>query len=537
MSTPMPLRAQRSASLRSDAFIVLFTCVAAVGVAALGLWGSDYPAQLYRAGLYREAGLTIWNSGWYSGHYTLGYSVLFPALGARFGVAVVGVASTVAAVILFAAIGKSQLGRGSIAASSWFAVAMVVNLTIGRITFGLGVTAGLAALLCLQRNLAPLAILLGAVTTLASPIAGVFLGLTTAAVGTDRALGRRRPWSLQEVRIPAGVTMAAFAPIAVSAVLFPSPGIFPFRAGHFFGVVGAGVGLIFMTSRHLRSVRIGAGFMLAMAVGLYLVPNPIGGNVVRLPTMFGWPLLTAVMLPGRPRLAALAAVPMAVWLLFPAVSVAGNLGSDAARDSYYRPVVDFIEAADGPAGRVEIPFTADHWEAAYVALDVPIARGWERQTDMARNPLFYDGTLDEPSYRRWLDANAVRWIAVPDVTIDHSGLAEVALIDDGNPAWLEAVWTNPNWVIYEVADAAPLVASPGAFVSRDANAIVVEVEHAGDVLIREAYTPYWELTGIDGCLRASAAGLTILEASEPGLATIGPGFSFDAALGTSADAC
>ena len=47
-------------------------------------------------------------------------------------------------------------------------------------------------------------------------------------------------------------------------------------------------------------------------------------------------------------------------------------------------------AAAGPF-RVEIPFTANHWEARWVAPAVPLARGWERQLDGKRNPLFYDG--------------------------------------------------------------------------------------------------------------------------------------------------
>ena len=41
-------------------------------------------------------------------------------------------------------------------------------------------------------------------------------------------------------------------------------------------------------------------------------------------------------------------------------------------------------------------------EAAFVAPVVPIARGWSRQVDTARNPLFYDGPLDADEYEQWL---------------------------------------------------------------------------------------------------------------------------------------
>ena len=59
---------------------------------------------------------------------------------------------------------------------------------------------------------------------------------------------------------------------------------------------------------------------------------------------------------------------------------------------------------------MEIPFTENHWETAYVAPEVPLARGWERQLDIERNPLFYDqdpNALNALSYYGWLLDNAV----------------------------------------------------------------------------------------------------------------------------------
>ena len=59
---------------------------AAVGFGLLLGWrGVDLPAQLYRVASSKAHGLTIWDTQWYGGHWTLDYSVLFPALAAGRG--------------------------------------------------------------------------------------------------------------------------------------------------------------------------------------------------------------------------------------------------------------------------------------------------------------------------------------------------------------------------------------------------------------------------------------------------------------------
>ncbi len=64
--------------------------VAALGAAAylvLEPSSADLAAQQYRAGLVREAGFELWDNGWFAGHHTPGYSLLFPPLGALSGCA------------------------------------------------------------------------------------------------------------------------------------------------------------------------------------------------------------------------------------------------------------------------------------------------------------------------------------------------------------------------------------------------------------------------------------------------------------------
>ena len=60
----------------------LLTLVLATTVCLLGWRGVDQAAQFYRVMEFRTHGLMLWDSGWYGGNFPLGYSVLFPAIGA-----------------------------------------------------------------------------------------------------------------------------------------------------------------------------------------------------------------------------------------------------------------------------------------------------------------------------------------------------------------------------------------------------------------------------------------------------------------------
>ena len=69
--------------------------------------------------------------------------------------------------------------------------------------------------------------------------------------------------------------------------------------------------------------------------------------------------------------------------------------------------------ATGEIGRTEIPSTYRHWESYFAAAKLPLARGWERQLDIAYNSIFYH-SFSPSNYRHWLDENGVRFVALPD---------------------------------------------------------------------------------------------------------------------------
>src|SRR4051795_3312051 len=143
---------------------------------------ADLAAQVYRSAQFGREGLALWDNAWYAGHHMPGYSVLFPPLGSLLGARVVGALSAVASAFLFQRIADEHFhyaeGRPGVV---WFAAATSLNLITGRLAFGLGVTVGLAAVLAVTHRRDALGALLAVATTLASPVAGLFLALGAAA--------------------------------------------------------------------------------------------------------------------------------------------------------------------------------------------------------------------------------------------------------------------------------------------------------------------------------------------------------------------
>src|SRR3954469_16090253 len=89
---------------------------------------ADMAAHTYRAWLFQQQGLTVWNAQWYGGHHVLGYSLLFAPLAAALGPALVGVFSAVAAVALFTPLARAAApSRSAASAAAWLFTAGVLS--------------------------------------------------------------------------------------------------------------------------------------------------------------------------------------------------------------------------------------------------------------------------------------------------------------------------------------------------------------------------------------------------------------------------
>ncbi|GAB2965140.1 MFS transporter [Micromonospora polyrhachis] len=515
---------------RIVATIVGTAVVLAVAFLLAPPMGTDLSAQVARADFFARHGYAPIDFGWYGGVNQFGYSLFTAALGAAFGVRLVG---AVAAVVSAAALGYLLLrwdAHRPLLGGVLGAAVLVGNLVSGRITFAVGLAFALMALavLSVRRRLPRgirlgLAAVLAAVATWASPVAGLYVGVAGGALllaalsrRTDDGwrLGRQLPESLVLCLAPA----IALAPMAL---LFGNGGVQPFTAESMRINVALAVVVLLVLPRQQRVVRFGAALTALLLVLAYYLPSPIGSNAMRLPMLFAVPVLAAFATLDRRWLAALLAA--TVWWQPPVMtSDLGRMGGVEPSAAFYRPLLDELQRR-GPVGRVEVVPLRDHWESTHVAAVVPLARGWERQVDVDRNPLFYRTGLSSDDYHTWLKRNAVSYVALASASPpDRYAREEAALVVAGTP-YLREVWRDATWRLYAVVDAAPLVNAPGRLLESTQNGVRFHADGPGEVLVRLHWSRWLTLDGTGGCLAPDPEGWTIVRSTTAGEQSISSG--------------
>jgi hypothetical protein len=549
----------QSKALRPDWLpAVALSALLATAMLAWNPQVGDLAAQVFRAELFQHAGLAIWNGSWYGGHYTLTYSFLFPPLASLLGVGVVGGISVVSSSYLFDRLVRDRWGEPARWATLWFGAGVVTLLADGQLTFALGAAAGLASLRALQTDRAKLALCAAAACALSSPVAAVFLaGVLLAASASQvdwhrltrgwRGLGgaenggeapARRPPRDHDGPPGRAIWVASLALVLTLGpnIVFPGSGQFPFAFTSFIAIPLWCGSALYVTrglreeERQLRWAI--AGYLAASAV-IWLAPNPIGGNAVRLGALFGGPVLAAVVLARRPRVSpwflALFLAGGLYWQVTASVSqIARSVGDPSTSRSYFQPPSQWLRAHGGSGVRVEVPPTANHWESAYLASQVELARGWLRQLDTTRDDIFYDeGELTATTYGSWLRQNAISYVALPDAPLDYSSAAERRLIL-GAPSYLSLRWSSPHWRIYAVRNPEPLVDPIGAAAAHTLwvgrQSFGLDVTRPGDFLVRVNFTPYWSISRGAGCLLRRGEW-TVAHASHPGIFRVSADFS------------
>lgn len=520
-------------------FLVVVATALALGL--IGVRGADYPAHQLRAALWEQTGFGVWNMNWYGGHPTPSYSVLGPPLVAALGPLAVITLGSLIGTYCFARLAADLLPSPTALAGYAFAICTIPNAVVGRAPFALGLGLAVAAVWVWHRHHTVAGCALAALTGLVSPVAAAFLVVVASAACIDRLVARDRR---DGVVAACALTASAAAPIGLLGFTFGSAGRFPFVAIQL--VVSIVIAALVAVLVPVRVVRIGVVLTVLASLVLYVIPNPMGGNFVRLVQHVGVPLaVTSLALVSRRLtrpLAAVLAVAVA-WTVQPGVVAAWQWAGDESVDAeYHQPLIDEVQRRnrDGePLGRLEIPFTDNHWESLYVALEVPYARGWERQVDLDRNEVLYDDELTLAEYREWLDLNGVRWIALADVAVDEGGLAEWYLLQRESHRvgidWLDEVWSNEHWQLFEISDHQPIVDPPARLVRQNADELVVRATEPATVTIRYHYDGGLSIDGAS-CVTTDVDGWIVAHLATSGLhrITVEPG---DVMLGDRADAC
>ncbi|GAA2916292.1 MFS transporter [Streptomyces mexicanus] len=465
--------------------------------------GGDLAAQDAWAEFVGRHPDSAYNLAWYGGMHPVSYSVVSPYLMSVLGVrTTMMIAGTVSAGLLTLVLVRSRRVRNPLWAALAGVFGLLCNAVSGRVTFGLGTMFALgavAAVFCWPYRWrhkrwakALVAAPLAALATMSSPVAGLFVGLVAVAL----FLQKRRPgaWALG---------LAPSAVVAVSALLFPFSGTQPMGFGSAsLPLVYAILGAVLVPKRW-KTVRITAWVYALSVVGVWLISSQIGSNITRLAMLFAGVVLVAALPFTVPRTrkwyaTVLALVGFVVWIGIKSVDDVVHTAPAASWSRELAPLVNQLQKVGAQKGRVEVVPASSHREASALAPYVNLARGWNRQADMQRNPLFYDDTLNSANYHEWLRRWAVHYVVLPKGEPDgDGGQRERALVQRGMP-YLRQIWGDANWQLFKVTDPTPL-AEPDAVVDRaEQGEMTIEVRKPGRILVRVPYSPWLSLVDEHG---------------------------------------
>lgn len=485
--------------------VLLTTAVAAV---AHLLWffffansGGDIAAQDAWAEFVGRHPGTAYNLAWYGGMHPVSYSVVSPYLMSMLGVrTTMMIAGTLSSALTALILVRVPAVRNPLACAFAGVFAYLCNALSGRVTFGLGMmfaVGAVAAVFCWPHRWrykrwakAVVAAPLAALATAGSPVAGLFLGVVAAAL----FLNKRRPGAYA-IGLPPVVV------VVLSAWLFPFSGTQPMSLGTLSLPFVFSVLVFFLVPRTWYTVRTAAAVYGVGTLLTYVIDSQIGSNVSRMAMLVAGVVLLAALPYTAPRTRRWYALVIAFaglnfWIGFKGVDDIVRTAPTASWNRELAPLVNQLQKAGAERGRVEVVPASSHREASALDSYVNLARGWNRQADMERNPLFYDDTLDAENYREWLDRWAVHFVVLPAGKPDSSGAQqEASLVEKGQP-YLKAVWSDANWKLFRVLDPVPLADPPATVERAGADELTIRVRSAGRVLIRIPYSRW--LAVVDG---------------------------------------
>ncbi|MFF6997570.1 MFS transporter [Streptomyces sp. NPDC008313] len=465
--------------------------------------GGDLAAQDAWAEFVGRHPDSAYNLAWYGGMHPVSYSVVSPYLMSVLGVrTTMMIAGTVSAALLTMILIRSRAVRNPLPAALAGVFALLCNAASGRVTFGLGLVFALGAtavVFCWPYRwrykrwakalcAAPLA----AAATAASPVAGLFVGLVAVAL----FLQKRRPGAYALGIAPAIV-------VGLSAWLFPFSGTQPMSFGSASLPLLYSVFVFALVPRTWKTVRITSAVYGLSVFLVWLINSQIGSNITRLPMLFAGVALLAALPFTVPRTRKWYAVIITFaglcgWIGYKSVDDIVHTTPEASWARELAPLVNQLQVVGAEKGRVEVVPARSHREASALAPYVNLARGWLRQADMERNPLFYDDTLNSANYHEWLQRWAVHYVVLPKGEPDgDGGQRERQLILRGMP-YLKQVWGDANWQLFAVTDPVPLADPPAVVDRAEQGELTIEVKKAGRVLIRIPYSPWLGLVDADG---------------------------------------
>ena len=483
--------------------VVLATAISAVlhvlWAQYLAKDSGDMAAQYAWTEFIRAHPAASYNLSWYGGMHPASYSILSPYIMAALGVRTTAViAGTLSATVAGVMVMRSGIKRPMLPVL-WTMFALWCDVVSGRVTFALGMLFALVATTLLypaeravrgRTSRLATATLMAALATMCSPVAGLFLLVVAGALFLT---GRRKD----------AYILAAAPPLVVAgtSLLFPFYGVQPFA--WYFAIIPFAVSLVIglVVPRAWRAVHVGAWIYTAGVALTYVIPSPIGSNVERLALLFGGTVLLVVAMGSawgtrRTLLLWLAFAGAASWQITKPIVDQVTTSSVPNSAHHAAPLISELRSVHADRGRVEVVPLRSHWEASGLSPYVNLARGWNRQADVERNPLFYDGTLTAATYRDWLRRWSVNYVVLPHSKPDGAAVAESKIVAAGQ-SWLHMVWEDADWQVYSVTGAEPMADPPARVDQAGPAELTVTMPRSGSVLLRIPWSP---VLGIEGAM-------------------------------------
>lgn len=422
-------------------------------------------------------GLSYW-FGWFAGGSTPGnYSVFTPYVCSLIGTELVGALAAVATAALATVLLRRT--RHPLAASALAAVSVIANLWSGRIPFLLGGAFGVAALIAVRHRRRAWTVGLTVLSVLASPVTGAFLALGLSGTFLTTRTKAYRP-------IVAYAVLTAGAGLIAVALVFGTPGPEPFEFLFALEVLGALVLLrLARPPGHIRTTL----YVTALAtIVLFLIPNGMGSNISRL-VFFCLPVAVVALSPYRSRVLVLAAVPLAVAGGAGTVLDLVNAGRPVSSASYYDSLIDQLDQLPGLTNcRVEVVDHGAHGGDFALLEHAQLARGWETQENTELNKTLNKESLDETTYKIWLDNNAVCYVALPADSVVSN--PEYDLVAKGGIGYLTEIWKDEHWQLLQVLTPTHIVAAPASVLAYNQAAMTIHIPCTCTVNVRVRFSQY-----------------------------------------------
>ena len=443
---PMPNPAGDPRAWRAPSIAGAITAAITFICAQMAWLGGDLPGALLRAETFRQ-GNYVRVPNWFGGFPNLTYSFLLSPIGATLGVENMMAICAGIATAGITVITRNTSPLRHYGAAACFGLAMVSTAAVGRATYLLGTAFAVWAMVALiylvgesggqHRLRTQLAVVGGALLTgLSSPVAGLFLAM--AAFGL---LVQHRRWLLAGAIGAAGV-----GPSTLANKYFHTSGALPTTWATALTV--AAIFLLFVVGSQTFAVRTSAALGIAACLVVGTFDTPLAYIIKRLPETVGGATASANLKKwfAIPLIAGLAG-----WNSIAIVVNARDRGRGERSGAAFVALNTELRTL-APTGLVEVVPTKRHWETWHVARSFAVARGWERQADIDHGPFFYDDNpFDVDTYRGWLEAEHVQFVALSDLDIDRAGLNEAALLGSGQLGDLLTMeWSANGWTVWRV---------------------------------------------------------------------------------------